>query len=107
MDIVNLAIQLLSGALGGHAGGAIARSLSLGGFGNSIAGMVGGGLGSQILVSLLGFASQAASGVGGEPDVGDMGHIVAQVAGAGLGGGLMVMIVGVLRQIFEPVQAAR
>lgn len=106
MDIVNLAIQLISGALGGHAGGAIAKPLSLGGFGNTIAGMIGGGLGSQVLLSFLGLASQAA-GIGGEPDVSDLGHIVAQVAGAGVGGGLMVMIVGVLRQIFEPAQTAR
>ncbi len=103
MDIVNLAIQLISGALGGNAGGGIAKSLSLGGFGNSIAGMVGGGLGSQVLVSLLGLASHAA-GAGGEPD---MGHIVAQVAGAGLGGGLMVIVVGALRHFFEPAQTAR
>lgn len=100
MDIVNLLIQLGSGVVGGNATGGIARSLSLGAVGNSIAGLIGGGLGSQILNSLLGITSAAVvTSATGEPDI---GAIVAQVAGGGIGGGLMTMLVGVLKEIFQP-----
>ena len=48
MDM-NLIIQLIAGALGGNAAGAMLKTLNLGTAGNSIAGLVGGGLGGQIL----------------------------------------------------------
>lgn len=100
MDIVNLLIQLGSGVLGGHAAGGMARTLSLGTIGNSIAGLIGGGLGSQILNSALGITSAAVvTTAAGEPDI---GAIVAQVAGGGLGGAVMMLIVGVLTEIFQP-----
>lgn len=100
MDLVNLIIQLGSGLLGGNAAGATAKSLSLGTLGNSIAGLIGGGLGSQIFNSLLGITSAAVvTTAGGEPDI---GAVVAQVAGGGLGGALLTMIVGILKEIFQP-----
>lgn len=104
MDIINLLIQLGSGVLGGNAAGGMAKSLSLGTVGNSIAGLIGGGLGSQILNSLLGITSAAVvSTASGEPDI---GAIVAQVAGGGIGGGVVMMIVGILKEIFQPAPRA-
>ena len=47
--IINLIIQLVSGAVGGNIAGGLLKSLNLGPVGNSIAGIVGGGLGGQIL----------------------------------------------------------
>lgn len=100
MDIVNLIIQLGSGALGGNIAGSLVRSISLGGLGNSIAGLVGGALGSQILSSLLGLGSvmSVASG-SGDPDI---GAVIAQVAGGGVGGGIMTLLIGLLKQAFQP-----
>ena len=47
MDIVTLLVQLISGALGGNVAGSLLKNLSLGTVGNSLAGIVGGGLGGQ------------------------------------------------------------
>jgi hypothetical protein len=98
MDIVTLLIQLVSGAAGGTVAGGMFKSLSLGGFGNTLAGVVGGGLGSQIVNSMLG-ASAAAIGANTEPDI---GAIITQIAGGGVGGSILVMLVGILKQAFQP-----
>jgi hypothetical protein len=99
MDIATLIIQLISGAAGGNLGGALLKNLSLGTLGNSLAGLIGGGIGSQVLNSMLGpAASVAATAAGGDIDV---GAILQQVAGGGIGGSAMMMIVGILKQMFS------
>jgi uncharacterized membrane protein YeaQ/YmgE (transglycosylase-associated protein family) len=45
---INLIIQLLSGAAGGNIIGNILKQYNLGPLGNSIAGIIGGGLGGQL-----------------------------------------------------------
>ena len=45
--LLNLVIQLVAGAVGGNAAGAILKQFNLGPLGNSIAGIIGGGLGGQ------------------------------------------------------------
>lgn len=98
-NLATLLIQLISGAAGGNLGGALFKTLNLGTLGNSLAGLVGGGVGSQILNSLIGpGASMAATAVGGDVDV---GAILTQVVGGGVGGGVMMMLVGVLKQWFH------
>ena len=84
-SLIPLIIQLLSGAAGGNIAGALLKNLSLGTLGNSLAGIVGGGLGSQLLPMLAG------------PGVLD--SIVAQVAGGGVGGGILMAIIGLLRSM--------
>ena len=74
MDM-NLIIQLIAGALGGNAAGAVLKNLNLGTLGNSIAGILGGGLGGQIL-GMLGGAGATAAAAGGT----DMGSIIASLA---------------------------
>ena len=49
MDFVSLIVSLVSGAVGGNAAGAVMKDKSLGTVGNSIAGVLGGGLGGAIL----------------------------------------------------------
>lgn len=93
MDLVSLAIQLISGAAGGNIAGALLKKSSLGFLGNTIAGLVGGGLGGQILQSVLGIAPAAAGAL-------DAGSIIAQVAGSGAGGGVLMVIIGLLRKAF-------
>lgn len=65
---------------------------SLGTLGNTIAGLVGGGLGGQILQALV----PALSGSGSS----DLGGIVANIAGSGVGGGLMMAVVSLLKNAF-------
>ena len=91
MDIGSLIIQLISGAVGGNFAGALLKKFSLGKVGNSILGIIGGGLGGQIL-SLL--------GVGGLGEAGaslDVGSIVSSILGGGVGGGVLMAIVGLIR----------
>ena len=95
MNIAGLIIQLISGAAGGNAAGAILKKFSLGPVGNSIVGILGGGLGGQLLGMLgaggTGAAAATASGL-------DIGSIVSSVLGGGVGGGVLMGIVGLIRQ---------
>lgn len=68
------------------------KNLSLGTLGNSIAGIVGGGLGGQILNMAMG-----ASAGGGM----DIGSIITQVAGGGVGGGIALAVVGVIKNMMS------
>ena len=76
-----LIISLLSGAAGGNIVGKVLKNLDLGPIGNSIAGILGGGLGSQILASLGSADAAAAGGM-------DMGSIISSIASGGVGGGV-------------------
>jgi hypothetical protein len=51
--IINIIIQLIAGALGGHGAGAALKDYDLGKLGNTIAGALGGVGGGQILTALL------------------------------------------------------
>jgi len=94
MNIVALIIQLISGAVGGNIAGAILKKYDLGPLGNSIVGIIGGGLGGQLL-SMLG-----AGGAGGAAAAGglDIGSIVSSVAGGGVGGAILMVIIGIIKQ---------
>ena len=91
MDVLPLVIQLISGAVGGNAAGSVLKNLSLGTVGNSIVGILGGGLGGTILQSLL--------GVGGESAGMDIWSIVSNIAGGGVGGGVLLAIVGLIKNM--------
>jgi uncharacterized membrane protein YeaQ/YmgE (transglycosylase-associated protein family) len=54
MDITQLIIQLIVGAIGGNAAGAVMKDKSLGTLGNTIAGVIGGGIGGAILMIIVG-----------------------------------------------------
>lgn len=90
MNVVGLIIQLASGAVGGNVAGALLKKFSLGTVGNSIVGILGGGLGGQIL-GMLGVGGAG----GGAMDV---GSILSSVAGGGVGGGVLMAIIGVIRK---------
>jgi len=96
MDIVSLLVQLVSGAVGGNVAGGLLRKMSLGVLGNSLAGIVGGGIGGQILNSVLGVGGAAGGSI---MDAG-IGAIISQIAGGGVGGGVVMVIVGLLRRMF-------
>jgi hypothetical protein len=98
--IVGLIIQLIAGAVGGNIVGAAAKQLDLGHVGNSIAGIVGGGLGGQIVGALLGGGAAASSGL-------DIGSIVEQVVAGGVGGGILMAIIGLIKQVMGGGAAIR
>ena len=61
MNLIALIIQLLSGAAGGNLAGKLFKNINLGTVGNSIAGILGGGLGGQLL-GMLGMSGGGADG---------------------------------------------
>jgi uncharacterized membrane protein YeaQ/YmgE (transglycosylase-associated protein family) len=90
---MELIIALLSGAAGGNIAGALLKNYNMGTLLNSIAGIVGGGLGGSIL-SMLGaggVAEAAGSGL-------DLGSIIGSVASGGVGGGVLMVIAGLVKQ---------
>lgn len=92
MDILTVIIQLISGAAGGNIAGALLKNISLGTLGNSLAGIIGGGLGAQILQAIF----QLPNVGGGEIDP---MAILTQVLSGGVGGGATLAIVGMLRNM--------
>ena len=90
MDIVSLIVSLISGAAGGNIVGALFKKISMGLLGNSVAGILGGGLGAQILGGLLG--GGAAPGAVG-------GGILGNVLSSGVGGGVLMVIVSIVKNM--------
>jgi len=92
--IVGLIIQLISGAAGGNVVGLALKQYDLGTVGNSITGVIGGGIGAQIIGALLDGGEGAVVGPGGY----DIGTLIAQIASGGVGGGALLLLVGLLKQ---------
>jgi len=78
---MELIISLLTGALGGNLAGALLKKFSLGTLWNSVVGILGGGLGAQLL-GMLGI---------------DISGILGSIAGGGVGGGVLMVIVGLIK----------
>jgi len=66
------------------------KESSLGTVGNSLAGILGGGIGGQLL-RLLGLAQASGDGM-------DIGSIISSIAGGGVGGGVLMAIIGVVKK---------
>ena len=81
--IIGLIISLITGAVGGNIAGGVFKEQSLGPIGNSIAGIVGGGVGGQLSSAhrVLGgtAAARATARAGGF----DIGSLIGNVAAAG------------------------
>jgi len=86
--IMELIISLLSGAAGGNIAGALMKNSSLGTLWNSVAGILGGGLGG----SLLGMLGMSAGGGGL-----DIASILGSVASGGVGGGVVMAVIGLIK----------
>lgn len=87
---MNLIIQLISGTVGGIAAGKAVPKFDLGTAGNAIAGLVGGGIGGQILTAVIGASAAGGTGM-------DLTSIVSNVAGGGIGGTIVLAIISVIK----------
>lgn len=88
----SLIIQLLSGAVGGNVAAKVMPKFDLGTLMNSVAGVVGGGIGAQLIGMVIpGMLSGGLS----------LGGIVSSVASGGVGGGAMLAIVGIIRSMMS------
>jgi hypothetical protein len=97
-SIINLIIQLVAGVVGGNAAGAALKDYNLGGFGNTIAGAIGGVGGGQLLQAIIpAIAGAAGGGV-------DLGAIVGQLVGGGAGGAIVTIIAGLVKSMMASEQ---
>ena len=87
-NLLPLIVQLISGAVGGNVAGSLMKKFSMGTLWNSVIGILGGGLGGQLL-GMLGLDIG-----GGEMD---LAGILGNVAGGGVGGGVIMAIVGLIK----------
>lgn len=102
MDVVNLIISLISGAVGGNVAGAAMPEKNLGGIGNTIAGLFGGGLGDLILKALGVLATAgAASATGATGSELDIGTILANIGVSGVSGGALTAIIALIKSALE------
>jgi uncharacterized membrane protein YeaQ/YmgE (transglycosylase-associated protein family) len=88
MEIVNLIISLVSGAIGGNVAGAAMKDKSLGTLGNSLSGILGGGIGGAIL-QFLGLVTKD-GGV-------TLTSILENIASGGVGGGILMAIIAAIK----------
>jgi len=91
-SLLPLIIQLISGAVGGNVAGSLMKKFSMGTLGNSLVGIIGGGLGGQLL-GMLGIATST----GGM----DIASIIGSIAGGGVGGGVLMAIIGVIKNALK------
>ena len=104
MDIVTLLISLVSGVVGGNAVGAAMPDKSLGALGNSVTGLLGGGLGGFLMkaAGLIATAAVAAGAQGAAPATGlDIGSLLANIGGSGVGGAVLTLLVAVAKSYFN------
>lgn len=83
-----LLIQLISGAVGGNLAGKAVPKFDLGMLWNSVAGVIGGGLGAQIIGAIVPGLLSGGLSVNG---------IISSIASGGVGGAVLLMLVGVVR----------
>ncbi len=85
-------INLVAGALGGNAAGKASPTFELGTIGNTIAGLVGGGVLGQLVALLIPAVTAAAQS-------GDLsiGGIITQIVSGGAGGAILTAIIGAIK----------
>jgi hypothetical protein len=93
--MAGLVLQLIAGAVGGSVIGTTIKRYDLGIIGNLLAGIVGGGIGAQIIGALVG-GGEASAIVG--PDGFDFGTLVAQFAAGAFGGGALDVLTGLAKE---------
>jgi uncharacterized membrane protein YeaQ/YmgE (transglycosylase-associated protein family) len=85
-------INLVAGAVGGIAAGAAVKQYDMGVVGNTIAGLVGGGILGQILTLI--WPSLSAAMAGGSFDIGAvLSHLIA----GGVGGAILQVVAGAVK----------
>jgi uncharacterized membrane protein YeaQ/YmgE (transglycosylase-associated protein family) len=94
MNWMPIIIQLISGGVGGNIAGALLKKFNLGPIGNTIAGILGGIGGGQLLGMLTGAAAAAPAAAAGGFDVSSM---LSNIGGGGVGGAVIMVIVGLIK----------
>lgn len=96
MDIVNLIISLVSGAVGGNIAGKVMPEKDLGVVLNSIIGLIGGVAGEYVLKALGFMASTGAAGMATGTEM-DIGSLLASVGVSGVSGAVLTAIISYVK----------
>jgi hypothetical protein len=92
--MLELTLSLLAGALGGDGAAKLLKQVDPGVLWNSVAGILGGGLGAAIIAMLVGGAAPD-SAMASDAALGIPGVINAALSG-GVGGGALLAMVGLI-----------
>ncbi|MGI9435520.1 MAG: hypothetical protein ACR2Q4_11945 [Geminicoccaceae bacterium] len=93
--MLEVIISLISGALGGNIAGAVLKNFSMGTALNAVVGIVGGGLGGQ----LLGLGTSPVMGAEGAGL--DIGALISNVVGSGVGGSILMVVIGMVKNMLN------
>lgn len=91
MDIANLLISLVSGAVGGNATGAAFKNLTLGTIGNTVAGLVGGAAGGYIMQAVGLLNTMGLSDI-------SVGSLIGNIGSSAVAGGVLTAIIGFIKK---------
>lgn len=100
MDVVNLIIALISGAVGGNVAGAGMPEKNLGSIVNTVAGLIGGGAGDFILKAMGVLASTGLAGGPGGGEL-DLTSILANIGVGGVSGGALTAIITLIKDAMQ------
>ncbi|QDP00505.1 hypothetical protein [Thalassotalea sp. PS06] len=89
-EYLPIIIQMAAGAVGGNIAGSILQAQSFGFLGNSLVGIIGGGMTNRILLEFN--VTLNGSGL-------DHGSIVSDLISGCLGGGLLMLLIAFLRSL--------
>ena len=94
MEIVGIAVDVISGAIGGNLAGLAWREKSLGFWGNTIVGIIGGSVGTYIMhqTNLMGELSM--------PDL-SVASVLGAVGVSAFFGAVLTGIVGIIKGFFK------
>ena len=91
MEYLMMAMPYITGAAGGNIIAKILPSLNLGTLGNSVSGIVGGGIGGTVL-GALGVAAGPATSL-------DIGSLLGGAGAGAVGGGIVMVVVGFIKKL--------
>ena len=88
--LTNLIIQAIAGAIGANAAAATSENLTLGAVANTLVGAIGGGVGGQLLTTLLPNLLGNAANL-------DVGALASQAVGGGVSGAIVVAVIALIK----------
>jgi len=92
-SLIPLIVQLLSGAFGGNLIAKLLPRFGLGTLGNSIVGILGGGLGGYLL-NMIGVNAGPSGAL-------DIASIIGSIASGATGGGVLMFVIGLIRKVLS------
>jgi len=100
-NLVPLLVQLASGAVGGNVAGAAMKDKSLGTLGNSIVGILGGGIGAIGGDGGIGGQLLNALGVAVQTGGADLSTVAGNVGTGGVGGAVLLIVVALVKKLLN------